>query len=61
MSMTEPVTDDYWTLIDTFQDDSIISTYEHRMPHGVLVLTETLWNGQLSTVMVFVPNPQETR
>lgn len=47
--------DPYWTVVEQDHDDHLVKTYEHRMPHGTLILVETHWNSCLATSMVFVP------
>ena len=53
--------DNYWKLIDDLSVGpypSDITTYEHRLPHGMLVMVRTT-NGETKTVaisVVFVPN-----
>jgi hypothetical protein len=55
--------DEYWTLVDTFVDSSSTSeTFEHQLPHGMLVRVSTVRRVQGRTEacaesIVFVPNP----
>lgn len=45
----------YWTVIEVDRDNHLMVTYEHRMPHGTMVLVETHWNSCLATSVMFVP------
>lgn len=61
--MAEVTKDAFWTLIDEHKSSEsineyeagIISTYEHVLSNGVLVLTEHRWADHISSSMVFVP------
>lgn len=51
--------DRFWTLVD---EAGRTRTYEHRMPHGVLIRVETVAYANMNAVgnaeaLVFVPNP----
>ncbi len=44
----------YWTLVD---DKGGSNTYEHRLPHGMLVRVRTIRpSGSVAESIVFVPN-----
>ena len=46
--------DKYWTLVD-LSDHQHTATYEHRMPHGMLVRVTTSRSDGVAEAIVFVP------
>lgn len=46
----------YWKRVDTSRYGST-QTYEHRLPHGILVRVQSQLNDGISEAICFVPDP----
>lgn len=62
-STTGPTRGAYWTLID-ISSSGYTETYEHRLPHGMIVRVRTGTrsgpSGAWTESLLFVPNPPST-